>query len=97
MLVKWYKGGERYWNAYLSNYKIFHQKQTDPDFSKTDNYKASSYILHQGNKLSDRFNAQSYWLLTKSMDSHNIARGRFDTLEKALKANSSTNVSDRYR
>ena len=68
------------------NYKIFHQKQTDPDFSKTDNYKASSYILHQGNKLSDRFNAQSYWLLTKSMDSHNIARGRFDTLEKALKA-----------
>jgi len=67
------------------NYKIFHQKQTDPDFSKTDNYKASSYILHQGNKLSDRFNAQSYWLLTKSMDSHNIARGRFDTLEKALK------------
>jgi len=68
------------------NYKIFHQKQSDPDFSKTDNYKASSYILHQGNKLSDRFNAQSYWLLTKSMDSHNIARERFDTLEKALKA-----------
>jgi len=67
------------------NYKIFHQKQTDPDFSKTDNYKASSYILHQGNKLSDRFNAQSYWLLTKSMDSHNIARGRFSTLEGTLK------------
>lgn len=67
------------------NYRIFHQKQTDPDFSKTDNYKASAYILHQGNKLSDRFNAQSYWLLTKSMDSHNIARGRFNTLEDALK------------
>ena len=67
------------------NYRIFHQKQTDPDFSKTDNYKASAYILHQGNKLSDRFNAQSYWLLTKSMDSHNIARGRFRTLEDALK------------
>jgi len=66
------------------NYKIFHQKQTDPDFSKMDNYKASSYILHQGNKLSDRFNAQSYWLLTKSMDSHNIARGRYRTLEEAL-------------
>jgi homoserine O-acetyltransferase len=67
------------------NYKIFHQKQTDTDFSKTDNYKASSYILHQGNKLADRFNAQSYWLLTKSMDSHNIARGRCATLEDALK------------
>jgi homoserine O-acetyltransferase len=68
------------------NYKIFHQKQTDPDFSKTDNYKASSYILHQGNKLAERFNAQSYWLLTKTMDSHNIARGRFNSLEEALKS-----------
>jgi len=67
------------------NYKIFHDKQTDADLSKTDNYKASSYILHQGNKLADRFNAQTYWLLTKSMDSHNIARGRFKTLEEALK------------
>jgi homoserine O-acetyltransferase len=66
------------------NYKIFHQKQSDPDFSKTDNFKSSSYILHQGNKLTERFNAQSYWLLTKSMDSHNIARGRFKTLEEAL-------------
>ena len=67
------------------NYKIFHDKQTDTDLSKTDNYKASSYILHQGNKLADRFNAQTYWLLTKSMDSHNIARGRHKTLEEALK------------
>ena len=67
------------------NYKIFHDKQTDPDISKTDNYKASGYILHQGNKLAERFNAQSYWLLTKSMDSHNIARGRYHSLEEALK------------
>jgi homoserine O-acetyltransferase len=66
------------------NYKIFHDKQTDPDLSKTDNFKASSYILHQGNKLAERFNAQSYWLLTKSMDSHNIARARYKTLEEAL-------------
>jgi homoserine O-acetyltransferase/O-succinyltransferase len=67
------------------NYKIFSQKQADPDFSKTDNFKASAYIQHQGNKLAERFNAQSYWLLTKSMDSHNIARGRYSTLEEALK------------
>jgi homoserine O-acetyltransferase len=67
------------------NYKIFHDKQTDADISKTDNFKASSYITHQGNKLAERFNAQSYWLLTKSMDSHNIARGRYNTLEEALK------------
>ena len=66
------------------NYKIFHDKQTDTDLSKMDNFKAASYILHQGNKLAERFNAQSYWLLTKSMDSHNIARGRYNSLEDAL-------------
>lgn len=66
------------------NYKIFHDKQTDTDLSKTDDFKASSYILHQGNKLAERFNAQTYWLLTKSMDSHNIARGRYRSLEEAL-------------
>lgn len=66
------------------NYGIFHLKQTDPDINKTDDFKASSYIIHQGNKLAERFNAQSYWLLTKSMDSHNIARGRHTSLEQAL-------------
>jgi len=66
------------------NYRIFSMKQTDHDYSKTDHYKASSYILHQGNKLAERFNAQSYWLLTKSMDSHNIARGRCSSLKEAL-------------
>jgi homoserine O-acetyltransferase len=30
-----------------------------------------------------RFNAHSYWLLTKAMDSHNISRGR-DVLESVL-------------
>jgi len=67
------------------NYKIFHDKQTDADISKTDNFKASSYIRHQGDKLAERFNAQTYWLLTKSMDSHNIARGRYNSLQEALK------------
>ena len=58
------------------NYGILVEKQTDPDVEKTDNYKASSYIHHQGNKLVSRFNAYSYWLLTKAMDSHHLSRGR---------------------
>ncbi len=66
------------------NYSTFCQTQTDDDFSKLDNYKASSYIRYQGDKLVKRFNAQSYWLLTKSMDNHNVARGK-GTLENALK------------
>jgi len=58
------------------NYETFVRTQTDENNSKLDNYKASSYIHHQGDKLVKRFNAYSYWLLTKSMDSHNLARGR---------------------
>lgn len=58
------------------NYGILVDKQTDPDPEKLDHYKASSYIIYQGNKLVNRFNAYSYWLLTKSMDSHHLGRGR---------------------
>ena len=58
------------------NYGIMVKTQTDSDFEKLDQYKASSYILHQGNKLADRFNAYCYWLLTKAMDTHQLSRGR---------------------
>jgi len=58
------------------NYGILVERQTDPDAEKLDNYKASSYINYQGDKLANRFNAYSYWLLTKSMDSHHLGRGR---------------------
>jgi len=66
------------------NYAIMKEKQTDPDVEKLDNYRASSYISYQGNKLSRRFNAYSYWLLTKAMDSHHIARHRGGDLKKVL-------------
>jgi homoserine O-acetyltransferase/O-succinyltransferase len=67
------------------NYGILVQKQTDTDAEKIDNFKASSYINYQGDKLVTRFNAYSYWMLTKSMDSHHIARGRGGNVETVLK------------
>ncbi len=67
------------------NYGIMVQQQTDTDIEKTDNYKASSYINYQGEKLVQRFNAYSYWQLTKSMDSHHLARGRGGNLATILK------------
>ena len=67
------------------NYNIMVQKQSDNDVEKTDDFKASSYINYQGEKLVKRFNAYSYWLLTKSMDSHNIARGREGNAADILK------------
>ncbi len=59
------------------NYEAFVKTQTDEEH-KLDNFKASSYINYQGEKLVKRFNAYSYWILTKAMDSHNIARNRAD-------------------
>ncbi len=52
------------------------QTQSDTDDSKLDDYRASSYIRYQGQKLADRFNAYSYWYLSKALDTHNVARGR---------------------
>jgi homoserine O-acetyltransferase len=66
------------------NYGIFKEKQTDADPEKMDDFKASSYINYQGDKLVNRFNAYSYWLLTKSMDSHHLARGRGGDLAVTL-------------
>ena len=68
------------------NYGIFQEKQTDADPEKIDNFKASSYINYQGDKLVNRFNAYSYWLLTKSMDSHHLARKRGGDLIKTLES-----------
>ena len=67
------------------NYGIFQEAQTDPDPEKTDNFRASSYIHYQGEKLVNRFNAFSYWLLTKAMDSHHLARKRGGNLIKTLR------------
>jgi homoserine O-acetyltransferase len=66
------------------NYGIMVKQQTDHETEKLDNYRASSYISYQGDKLVKRFNAYSYWLLTKSMDSHHLGRGRGKSLESVL-------------
>lgn len=66
------------------NHVLMNKQQTDEDVNKTDHFKASTYIEYQGDKLVNRFNAYSYWTLTKAMDSHNLARGRADKVETVL-------------
>lgn len=66
------------------NYGIMVQKQTDTDTEKLDDYRAASYINYQGDKLVKRFNAYSYWFLTKAMDTHHIGRGRGGDAEQIL-------------
>ncbi|WP_121198775.1 homoserine O-acetyltransferase family protein [Mucilaginibacter gracilis] len=64
-------------------YEAYHATQLDKDNEKLDDYKAASYQNYQGEKLVKRFNAYSYWYLSKAMDSHNVGRSR-DGIEQAL-------------
>jgi homoserine O-acetyltransferase len=58
------------------------QKESE---EKLDDFLAASYLRYQGSKLAKRFQAFSYWTLTKAMDSHDIGRGR-GGVETALEA-----------
>lgn len=62
------------WGATARSYKAF----TEPKFE------VESYLHHHGNKLNDRFDANSYLYLTRAMDGHDIGRDR-GGLEAALR------------
>ncbi|MBK9736306.1 MAG: homoserine O-acetyltransferase [Saprospiraceae bacterium] len=53
----------------------YNNTQAD-DQEKLDNFRVLSYQKYQGEKLVKRFNAFSYVVLTKAMDSHNVGRSR---------------------
>ncbi|MEM7551675.1 MAG: homoserine O-acetyltransferase [Bacteroidota bacterium] len=62
--------------------QIYNERQTDSD-SRIQDYGVEKYQRYQGQKLADRFDAYSYYALSKSMDTHNVARGR-NSFESAL-------------
>ena len=57
-------------------YEAYGNTQTEPDNERLRDFRASSYQRYQGNKLVARFDAYSYVVLTRAMDSHNLGRGR---------------------
>ncbi|MGH2649473.1 MAG: homoserine O-acetyltransferase, partial [Ginsengibacter sp.] len=65
------------------NYNTYHASQSEHQIEKLENYKSESYQKYQGEKLARRFNAFSYYFLSKGMDSHNVGRGRI-SIENAL-------------
>lgn len=71
--------------AFLSyrSYDSFCNTQKDEEGLQA-NCKAESYLRYQGWKLAQRFSAHSYWSLSKTMDTHNVGRGR-GGVELALK------------
>lgn len=58
------------------NYDTYQGSQTETEGDKWDDFRASSYQQYQGEKLVRRFNAFSYWTLSKGMDSQHVGRGR---------------------
>jgi homoserine O-acetyltransferase len=65
------------------SYDGYGQTQAEESNDKSDEFRAASYQRYQGAKLNNRFNAYSYFALTKTMDSHNVGRGR-DSVKEAL-------------
>jgi homoserine O-acetyltransferase len=63
------------------NYETYMKTQSNYDVEKTDDYPAASYQRYQGEKLAKRFNAFSYWILSKAMDSHNVGRKRTSVIQ----------------
>ncbi len=64
------------------NYYTYNRTQSR-DEGQIDFFRASTYQTYQGEKLVRRFNAYSYWTLTKMFDSHDVSRHR-GSLEEAL-------------
>ncbi len=67
------------------NQHTYNSTQTDPDEDKLTGFKVTSYQQYQGEKLKRRFNAWSYFTITRMLDSHNVGRGR-GGVSKALKS-----------
>ncbi|MET0299057.1 MAG: homoserine O-acetyltransferase [Flavitalea sp.] len=65
------------------HYDTYNAGQNEAANNNTENFRSESYQKYQGEKLARRFNAFSYYFLSKSMDSHHVGRNR-DGAEKAL-------------
>lgn len=66
-----YRSDEVYQNRFQRNL-------VDPShvFGHWDRFQVESYLDHHGEKLARRFDANSYLILNRAMDLHDVARGR---------------------
>lgn len=65
------------------HYDAYGISQIEESNELLQDFKSESYQRYQGEKLAKRFNAFSYYFLTRAMDAHNVGRGRV-SIEAAL-------------
>lgn len=66
------------------HYDTYGETQNEKNNDRLDEFRAATYQRYQGEKLANRFNAFTYWHLSKMMDSHNVGRQR-ESIEAALR------------
>jgi homoserine O-acetyltransferase len=72
------------------NYETYLAGQSEEDVNKITRFRSESYQRYQGEKLATRFNAFSYYVLSQSMDSHNVGRNRGSVKEALLQIRAKT-------
>ncbi|MEP6747140.1 MAG: homoserine O-acetyltransferase [Bacteroidota bacterium] len=65
------------------SYQTYEAGQGEDQNEKITDFKSESYQRYQGEKLAKRFNAFSYYFLSRGMDAHNVGRNR-SSIENAL-------------
>ncbi|MBL0742424.1 homoserine O-acetyltransferase family protein [Chryseolinea lacunae] len=69
-------------------YDTYGQTQAEKSDDTLEDFRSSTYQRYQGQKLANRFNAFTYYSLSRMMDSHNVGRQRGGVVEalKSIKA-----------
>lgn len=67
------------------------QQETE-EKDKVENFRASSYQRYQGEKLARRFSAYTYHAITRTLDTHNIGRGRGSREEALVQIKARTTI-----
>lgn len=67
------------------HYDCYAQTQGEKTNDTITDFRAATYQQYQGEKLTKRFNAFTYWLLSNMMDSHNVGRGK-NSIEETLQS-----------
>jgi len=74
------------------NYDTYSFTQALDNNEQMDDYKAAGYQRYQGDKIVERYNAFTYRVLSKAMDSHNVGRNRGSILNALAQVRARTLV-----